>query len=508
MKDRAMRRNMNAMREAGATVRYLQTDVRDEQAMASLIEKIHSDYGRLDGVVHGAGVIEDKLIEDKTPASFDRVFDTKADSVFILSRVLKPESLKFLVLFSSTAGAFGNRGQCDYAAANEVMNKIAVYLDRRWSTRVVAINWGPWQKRGMVSEELLRQFERRGVTLIPSPVGRRRLVEEIRYGRKGEAQPIVSGGGWEGADMGPELAVHTRLPLLEGARRPRGADGTVKVVRTLDPSQDLYLQDHQLDGRPVLPAAMAIELMVEVVQQGWPDLEVAGLRDLQVLRGVILKDEPKHVAVVALEQATPAHERAPVSVSVEITDPQTPDRLNYRAVVELTDALSKPPAFEPPFTPADLQPYPVTVAEAYDELLFHGPTFHGLVEIEGISERGMVAVCMPSSPRQCLAGDVHGQWLIDPVVFDSGLQLSILWARAHLDMTTLISRFRRYRRLGSLSDSKVRCYLDVVDRLHQHLLSINIYFVSSDGRLLGVAEEVEFPCTKDLNRLAGGRGRR
>jgi malonyl CoA-acyl carrier protein transacylase/NAD(P)-dependent dehydrogenase (short-subunit alcohol dehydrogenase family) len=193
-KAREIRGNLEAMSRAGATVRYYQADVRDEEAMSALIQGIYREYGRLDGVVHGAGIIEDKLLADKPPEAFDRVFDTKADSAFILSRQLRPDSLKFLVLFSSTAGVFGNRGQCDYAAANEVLNKLAVHLDFAWPGRVVAINWGPWAKTGMVTAELERELARHGMALLPAAAGRGMFDAELRRGRKGEAEVIVAGG--------------------------------------------------------------------------------------------------------------------------------------------------------------------------------------------------------------------------------------------------------------------------------------------------------------------------
>jgi acyl transferase domain-containing protein/NAD(P)H-dependent flavin oxidoreductase YrpB (nitropropane dioxygenase family)/NAD(P)-dependent dehydrogenase (short-subunit alcohol dehydrogenase family) len=195
LKEREIRRNMMALTQAGARVHYYSADVRDEEAFGDLIDDIYQSFGRLDGVIHGAGIIEDKLVKDKTVDSFDRVFGTKVEGAFLLIRHLRPDSLRFLVLFSSVAGRFGNRGQADYTAANEVLNKLAVYLDRRWPARVVSINWGPWEKRGMVSPELLREFARRGVTLVPPEVGRRRLDEEIRSGRKGEAEVIIGGLG-------------------------------------------------------------------------------------------------------------------------------------------------------------------------------------------------------------------------------------------------------------------------------------------------------------------------
>lgn len=191
MHARAMRANLAALRQAGATVEYHALDVRDATALAAFIDDIYRRWGRLDGVIHGAGVVEDKLIHEKTSQSFARVLSTKVDSAFVLSRKLDPAGLRFLVFFSSVSGRFGNRGQSDYAAANEILNKLAVSLDRRWPGRVVAINWGPWDAPGMVSDELRRDFVRRGVSLVPAAEGVRRFLDELRVGRKGEAEVLI-----------------------------------------------------------------------------------------------------------------------------------------------------------------------------------------------------------------------------------------------------------------------------------------------------------------------------
>lgn len=197
-RDRAIRRNLQYFRASGANLEYLSVDVRNAEEFGALIDNIYARYGRLDAVIHGAGIIEDKLIVDKTLASFDRVFDTKVDSTFILSRHLRPESLKAIILFSSVAGRCGNRGQSDYAAANEVMNRLAWQMDKLWSTtRVVAINWGPWDTVGMASEQVKRQFKERGVIPIPLASGRQFVADELRYGSKGDTEVIGGDGPWE-----------------------------------------------------------------------------------------------------------------------------------------------------------------------------------------------------------------------------------------------------------------------------------------------------------------------
>jgi len=191
------RRNLEALRAGGAEVEYHAVDVRSAEAFGELIDGIYSRYGRLDAVVHGAGIIEDQRAVAKDYTSFERVFDTKADSTFILSRRLRPEGLKWVALFSSISGRFGNPGQCDYAAANETVNRLAWQMDARWpETRVVSINWGPWSGTGMATEEVLGMLKAKGIVPIEPTSGRLFFVEELTRGRKGEVEVIAGIGPW------------------------------------------------------------------------------------------------------------------------------------------------------------------------------------------------------------------------------------------------------------------------------------------------------------------------
>jgi NAD(P)-dependent dehydrogenase (short-subunit alcohol dehydrogenase family) len=193
MREREVRNTLMSLRCTGATVEYHQIDVTDADAMAGLLEMIDSHYGGLQGIIHGAGIIDDKLVRDKTPESLERVFRTKVESAAILARLVRPESLKFCVFFSSIASRYGNRGQADYAAANEVLSKLAWELDRVWPARVCAIAWGPWAEIGMVAD-LERHLTARGVSLIAPEVGVRFLLEELFYGAKGESEVLIAGG--------------------------------------------------------------------------------------------------------------------------------------------------------------------------------------------------------------------------------------------------------------------------------------------------------------------------
>jgi NAD(P)-dependent dehydrogenase (short-subunit alcohol dehydrogenase family)/acyl carrier protein len=192
LKDREIRANLAAIRAAGSAAEYRAIDVRDAQAFGALIDELDA-AGGISGVIHGAGVIEDKLLRDKTPESFDRVFGTKVDSALTLARKLDPAKLKFFALFASITSRYGNRGQSDYAAANEVLSKLACALDHKWPGRVVSIAWGPWAEVGMVAD-LEKHLVARGLKLIEPTVGAGFAVDEVIFGAKGDPEVVVAGG--------------------------------------------------------------------------------------------------------------------------------------------------------------------------------------------------------------------------------------------------------------------------------------------------------------------------
>jgi acyl transferase domain-containing protein/NAD(P)H-dependent flavin oxidoreductase YrpB (nitropropane dioxygenase family)/NAD(P)-dependent dehydrogenase (short-subunit alcohol dehydrogenase family) len=208
---REIRANLEVLRSSGATVEYAAVNVRDAEALGKVLEGWRRRYGEPVGLIHGAGVIKDKLIRDKTPGSFDHVLGTKLDGALNLARLLNPDAIRFAALFSSIAGRFGNLGQADYAAANEVLNKLAIWLDRRWPGRVVAMNWGPWSGVGMVSD-LEGHLGGRGLGMIPPEIGRSLLLNELRLGRKGDVEVIAAG------DLGTLERPVERAWLAETAR--------------------------------------------------------------------------------------------------------------------------------------------------------------------------------------------------------------------------------------------------------------------------------------------------
>ncbi|WP_433113598.1 SDR family NAD(P)-dependent oxidoreductase [Micromonospora sp. CA-246542] len=190
------------LRELGSEVRYHALDVRDASAIGRLLLDIERTHGRVDGVVYAAGVIEDKLIAQKDPQSFARVFGTKVDgarSVLAgLDELNSPP--RFVVLFGSIAAAYGNRGQSDYAAANDAVDAIGTRWAASTGNRCLTVHWGPWAPGaghgGMVSDELSREYARRGIDLIDPEAGAFSLLSELAWGDPKINSVVYTASGW------------------------------------------------------------------------------------------------------------------------------------------------------------------------------------------------------------------------------------------------------------------------------------------------------------------------
>jgi acyl transferase domain-containing protein/NAD(P)H-dependent flavin oxidoreductase YrpB (nitropropane dioxygenase family) len=195
--NREVHATLDAIHRAGARARYHALDVRDEPSLRRLIDQLYVQRGRIDGVLHAAGVIEDHFVAQKTLDSFARVYHTKVRCALTLAKALR-DDVRFVAFFSSVSGVFGNRGQSDYAAANGSLDELAVSLGARWPGRVVSIAWGPWAPAasgafgaGMVSPELAREYLERGIGLIESDEGVAAMLEEIGLAANGRATPNV-----------------------------------------------------------------------------------------------------------------------------------------------------------------------------------------------------------------------------------------------------------------------------------------------------------------------------
>ncbi len=297
-----------AIERAGGTVRWYSGDLRDGARVAEIAAAIRAESGRVDVLLHGAGLEISRFLRDKEPREFDLVFDVKADGWFNLLSGLGDTPIGATVAFSSVAGRFGNGGQTDYSSANDLLCKTSSsFRTTRPATRGIAIDWTAWGDIGMATRgSIPKMMELAGIEMLPAAAGipfvRRELTASAFAGELVAGKKLGSlTAPWDetgGLDAGAAAEAARALGPMVG--RPITADlGAGLVVETtLDPKLQPFLFDHRIDGTPVLPGVMGIEAFAESAALLLPGWRVAAVEDVEFVAPFKLyRDEPRAVRV-------------------------------------------------------------------------------------------------------------------------------------------------------------------------------------------------------------------
>ncbi len=521
---RELRANLADFRAAGATVEYHSVDVTSESALGALIADIQSRYRRIDGVVHGAGVIEDKLLVDKPSDSWSRVIETKLMGLLLLQKLVDPEALKFFTVFSSVAGRYGNSGQSDYATANELMNRVCVALQARWGSRVAvsALCWGPWGRTkfgaGMVTPETEAKFEKRGVSLVSAELGRRLFREELGRATGTPVEVICGQGPWESqeAERGvirtataqpaaiappttPELG-----PLLGSAEVLTRSTGEKIFKVRLDSSRHLYLQERAIDGRLALPPAAALELMAEAAGTVWPRWCVAEVRELRVLREVEFTDGACDVQVHLTPPPYGSSQGFEVSASLKIESGAGALRVCCQCVLGMEQSL--PAAV--PSRRAVHNERTLAVPKAVGERPSRGGRPQVIESIDGLSAAGWGAQVRSSRPSEWLSlgSGNHVRWMFDPALLEAAADMVSLWAHSYRDETTVATRYGRVVRHRDQLPARLQMEFTHTDSAEPGIIRGNVTFYDEKGLPVMTVEDLDNAASAYLNEIVDNAG--
>jgi acyl transferase domain-containing protein/acyl carrier protein/NADP-dependent 3-hydroxy acid dehydrogenase YdfG len=465
---REVRETLERIAEAGSEARYLAVDICDADALGHVLADMRRDWGGIAAVIHGAGVLADKAIADKTDNQFSRVFRTKVDGLAALLTATMGDRLKALCLFSSAAARSGNPGQCDYAMANEVLNKVAqAEAHRRGDDCVVrSINWGPWDG-GMVTDALKAHFERAGIDLILLDAGADFLVQELSPGTARGPVEVLAGS-----------ALRMKQPVL-------------RMEVSVDGEGQPYLANHVIKDRPVLPVVLVIEWFMRAARAVLPDMTPTALRDLHVLQGVVLDrfPEPERFQIIAQPSLTNG------TASVDMRLVSGDGRERFKGTVELARAEGTAPLPRRPET-GELTAWPWRPDEVYEGKLFHGPDFQVIRELEGIGEGGGVGVFEGTGSKAWPGGP----WLADPAALDGGMQLALLWGLNKAGRVFLPIRIGAFIPHGQAPEGEaLRCAFQT-RLVGASRTESDLNITTLDGRLVSEMQGVE------MYSIDGGRG--
>jgi acyl transferase domain-containing protein len=270
---------------------YHPLDLHDEAAVARLVAALHDRHGRLDLVLHGAGIQISKVLPKKPLADFRRIVTTKLGGLSAIYRACLRHAAGRPVHFHLVSSAFsylGNDGQPDYGAANEAMNRLAAALDgadggASWSS-LAWLGWaGIGMTRGSEFAALAASRRLRGVTHDEG----REIFGRLMAGRPTPVTVLLAQG--ERDFYRPALVAADALPAPQASPTPRPARerATALVVPVeIDLERAPFLFDHQVHGVPTLPGAYLLSLAADAARRLRPDLAIVAFEDTSFRRFV------------------------------------------------------------------------------------------------------------------------------------------------------------------------------------------------------------------------------
>lgn len=140
---------LKELKASSTEVSLISADVTDAQSMAAALTAAGVSVDEIDAVIHAAGLMDDKLLLEKTEDEARRVLDAKVYGAKALDDLFAQTTLNHFIVFSSVASYLGLPGQIDYTAANAYLDAFAAERNKRCSGKTVAINWSAWKDVGM-----------------------------------------------------------------------------------------------------------------------------------------------------------------------------------------------------------------------------------------------------------------------------------------------------------------------------------------------------------------------
>ncbi len=309
-RSRAALAAIQAVQASGGTANYRSVDLTDHPSVARVVNEIRDAHGRIDVLIHAAGLEISRSVSEKSQDEFDLVFGVKSDGWFNLISGIGAMPLGSAVVFSSVAGRFGNAGQTDYSAANDLLCKcISNFRTTRPQTRGIAIDWTAWSGIGMAARGSIPTIMKQaGIDMLPPeagiPIVRRELVARTRGeliigNRLGILlEEFDREGGLDVSADGPLQTALNSKGVMIGDVLGMGLYGGLTIETTLDPTKQPFLYDHRINEVPVLPGVMGIEAMAEAAMLLFPHRCITAIEDVNFLAPFkFYRNQPRTVTI-------------------------------------------------------------------------------------------------------------------------------------------------------------------------------------------------------------------
>ena len=171
------------LEQLAGEIAYAAVDVCDRAGLQQVVERAQSRWRcELDGVIHLAGIYQEKLLTEETRGTFAGVLRPKVFGTWVLSQLLEDRPDKVFISFSSLNSFFGGALVGAYSAANCFLNGFARYQRRRHSIKSYCFEWSTWDDLGMSRGNPMRELMRsRGYCAISKKQGLLSFLAALRH---------------------------------------------------------------------------------------------------------------------------------------------------------------------------------------------------------------------------------------------------------------------------------------------------------------------------------------
>jgi acyl transferase domain-containing protein/NAD(P)-dependent dehydrogenase (short-subunit alcohol dehydrogenase family)/acyl carrier protein len=165
----AVMQKLRAVSNDDSRIKYISCDVSNKDSVNKLLKETIAIFGKIDYIIHCAGILEDKSIVNKSLDSFDRVIKSKVDGAKCIIEEADGYNYKEILFFTSTSGFFGNEGQADYAFSNCFIDYLCEEMYSQ-GKNVFSIALPLWDLDGMEMSEIKKRKIYDGFGMIPMPM--------------------------------------------------------------------------------------------------------------------------------------------------------------------------------------------------------------------------------------------------------------------------------------------------------------------------------------------------
>jgi malonyl CoA-acyl carrier protein transacylase len=297
-------RTLADLHASGIEAAYHTCDVTDAGAVQAVLEEVIRRYGRIDGIIHSAGVLRDGPVSRMAMDDFSMVTDVKFSGAWHLFLSAGNAGLKFFVGLSSAAAIQGNPGQTSYAAANRMMSALLRHLGREnKAVRFKSLMLPPVEGAGMADDpEIQALLKQKGVGYIHVNALAGLFCRElfiapaedhwVMFMKKMPSVKTVlrndSTRSLPGGDLDSGLLSFTPgdFPMIEKILTLDLGQEKLEACRSFSLEKDLWITDHRpfkFIKHPIVSATMVLETFMEAARILYPHLQVKGVRKIRLM---------------------------------------------------------------------------------------------------------------------------------------------------------------------------------------------------------------------------------